>query len=371
MMDEGCGKQRTGVGRTRSSCCAAQATLLRALLRPLASVYGLAVRARIVLYERGWLARRRLPCRVISVGNLTVGGTGKTPMVIWLAERLLAQGLRVAVLSRGYRRQSGAPFLLVSDGRTVLAGAAEAGDEPYLIARRCPAAVVAVGGDRYRLGQWVLKGFPIDCMVLDDGFQHVALQRDVDLLLVDASDPMSLRALLPAGRLREPLAAAGRATALLLTRVDMAEDLGQVLGPIKSAAVLKSRPILVRFKPEGVMDLRTGENVPVESVAGRTALVFSGIANPASFTTVLTRLGVKILDELVFPDHYAYRDRDMGLIGERAKQCQAEMVVTTEKDAGKIAPLLSHGDQGPRIMALRIGAEVMEGREQLEEVLSF
>ncbi|MBM4124838.1 MAG: tetraacyldisaccharide 4'-kinase, partial [Nitrospira sp.] len=172
MMGKGCGKQQGGFSGAQSSCCLGHALCLRLILRPLAAVYGLAVRVRTVLYEKGWLARRKLPCRVISVGNLTVGGTGKTPMVIWITERLLAQGLRVAVLSRGYRRQSREPFLLVSDGRTVLAGISDAGDEPHLIARRCPSAVVAVGADRYRLGRWVLERFPIDCLVLDDGFQH-------------------------------------------------------------------------------------------------------------------------------------------------------------------------------------------------------
>ncbi|MGH7167361.1 MAG: tetraacyldisaccharide 4'-kinase, partial [Nitrospiraceae bacterium] len=147
---------------------------LRWPLRALAWPYGLAVRARTALYERGWLARRRLPCRVVSVGNLTVGGTGKTPVVISIAEWLLARGKRVGVLSRGYRRRSRAPQLLVSDGRTILEGPADAGDEPYLIAWRCPGAVVAVGADRYRLGRWVLERFPIDCFVLDDGFQHLA-----------------------------------------------------------------------------------------------------------------------------------------------------------------------------------------------------
>ena len=153
---------------------------LRSWLRWLGYPYELAARFRLWCYIQGWFPTRRLPRPVISVGNLTVGGTGKTPVVMYLVERLTAQGKRVAILSRGYRRRSRAPQLLVSDGQRILAGPDEAGDEPYLIARRCPQAVVAVGADRYALGQWVLAQLPVDCFVLDDGFQHVQLHRDLN-----------------------------------------------------------------------------------------------------------------------------------------------------------------------------------------------
>ena len=336
------------------------------LLLALSFPYGLVVRARAALYEGDWLPRRSLPCRVVSVGNLTVGGTGKTPVVILIAKWLLAQGMRVGVLSRGYRRQSRTPFVLVSDGRAVLKGPAEAGDEPYLIAQRCPGAVVAVGADRYRLGQWVLERFPIDCFLLDDGFQHLALNRDVDLLLVDASDPASLQALLPVGRLREPLSTAARATALLVTRADTATGLNPVLEPIRTATGLESRPILIRFKAEGFVDILTGGIEEHERVSGRTALAFSGIGNPASFQTLLADQGVKVLAELVFPDHHVYGDADLSRVRQRAKECGAELVVTTEKDAGKIVHLLRAED---RLLALRLGTEILEGRERLERLV--
>ncbi len=336
------------------------------LLLALAFPYGLVVRARATLYKLGLLPRRSLPCRVVSVGNLTVGGTGKTPVVILILEWLLARGIRVAVLSRGYRRQSQAPFLLVSDGRTILVGPAEAGDEPYLIAQRCPGAVVAVGADRYRLGRWVLERFPIDCFLLDDGFQHLALNRDVDLLLVDASDPASLRALLPAGRLREPLSTAARATALLITRADTPAGLTPVLESIREATGLDSRPIPVRFTAEGFVDVLSGAIQENRQVSGMTALAFSGIGNPASFRALLAGQGVKILDEVVFPDHHAYTETDMSEVRRRAEDCGAELVVTTEKDVGKIVPLLHQND---RLLALRLGTEILEGRERLERLV--
>ncbi|MBH0205523.1 MAG: tetraacyldisaccharide 4'-kinase, partial [Nitrospira sp.] len=137
-----------------------------------AGLYGLIIRFRLWCYRQGWLTTTRLPCRVVSVGNLTVGGTGKTPIVILLAEWLLAKGQRVAILSRGYKRTSTAQNLMVSDGSRMLAGPSEAGDEPFLMAQRCPHAIVAVGADRVALGRWVLEQYPVDCIVLDDGFQH-------------------------------------------------------------------------------------------------------------------------------------------------------------------------------------------------------
>lgn len=337
--------------------------LVRWVLRLLAVPYGLAVRIRAALYRHGWLPTRKLPCRVLSVGNLTVGGTGKTPVVIWLVERLLARGQKVGVLSRGYRRTSRKPVLLVSDGNTMLAGPAEAGDEPYLIAQRCPGSVVAVGADRYRLGRWVLERFPIDCFVLDDGFQHLALQRDVNLLLIDASDPDGLAHLLPAGRLREPLSAASRATEVLVTRAAGSDSMPALL---RMAAGRDFQPILVRFRAEALVDVRTGAVAQTGFVAGRSALVFSGIARADSFHDLLAGLDVKVMEELVFPDHHAYTDADVDSIRARARTCNADVILTTEKDAVKVAPLL-HADD--RMLAVRLGTDITEGRPRLEQAL--
>ena len=139
----------------------------------LANLYSVIVKFRMWLYRREWLRSSRLPCRVISVGNMTVGGTGKTAVVMLLVKWLQEEGQRVAVLSRGYKRAGSAAHLLVSDGTRLLAGPIESGDEPFLIARHCPQAIVAVGSDRSALGRWVLEQFPVDCIVLDDGFQHL------------------------------------------------------------------------------------------------------------------------------------------------------------------------------------------------------
>jgi tetraacyldisaccharide 4'-kinase len=340
---------------------------LRWPLLALTVPYGLLIKARLALYGWGWLPRHRLPCRVISVGNLTVGGTGKTPMVIAVVGCLQAQGHRVGVLSRGYRRRSERTQVLVSDGSKVLVGPEEAGDEPILIASRCPGTVVAVGADRYRLGRWVLAQFPLTCLVLDDGFQHLALHRDVDLLLVDAASPEGLQDLLPAGSLREPLSGAARATALVLTRVDPGIRPESVLDPLREALGRNPQPILVQFRPDGLLDPLTDTVEDLAQLRKQGVLAFSGIANPASFRRTLEGQGARVLDEMVFPDHHAYSASDVGMIRSRAQACGTDLLVTTEKDAVKVRSLLTPAD---KIRAVRLETVFLEGQSRFQGLLT-
>ncbi|MFQ5932413.1 MAG: tetraacyldisaccharide 4'-kinase, partial [Nitrospiraceae bacterium] len=218
-------------------------------------------------------------------------------------------------------------------------------------------------------GRWVLEQFPVDCFVLDDGFQHLGLHRDVDLLLVDASDPVGLEALLPAGRLREPLSAAARATALVLTRCDPTVG---VPGPLASLPALTAngiRPIRIQFTAEAFIDVVTGVVQGLESAPGRAAVAFSGIGNAESFRRLLTEQGLKLVGEVVFADHHEYTQRDLKAIQDQARRDGAELVVTTEKDAVKIAHLVRSQEDGPRILALRLGTQILDGRDQLERLL--
>lgn len=340
----------------------------RWFLRALSIPYGWATQGRNTFYDRGWLSQRRLPCRVVSIGNLTVGGTGKTPVTIAVTEALLAAGHRVAVLSRGYRRRSRRPRALVSDGRTILMGPEEAGDEPFLIAQRCPGAVVAVGSNRYELGLWVLAQGSIDCVVLDDGFQHRALYRDVDLLLVDATDQHGLRALVPAGRLREPVSGAARATAVLVTRVESRADAQPVLSLIQQALAREVKPILIRFTTQGFVDAHKGTAVPLDTLRGQRAVIFSGVGNAGAFRTSVLRQGLIVVDEVVFPDHHAYTTSDLNRIRTRVERVGAPVLVTTEKDAVKLRsfPLLS-----TPVWAMRLDTQILEGEERLKHVLSL
>jgi tetraacyldisaccharide 4'-kinase len=339
---------------------------VRRWLQGIAGLYGLVVRVRLWLYRHGWLASLSLPCRVVSVGNLTVGGTGKTPVVILLVEWLQAAGQRVAVLSRGYQRSGGTGPLLVSDGTGVLAAAGEAGDEPFLIARRCPQAIVAVGADRAALGRWVLGQFSLDCLILDDGFQHVALQRDVDLVLLDATDATGLDALLPAGRLREPLSGLTRASAVVVTRADSKEDVKAIHARVKTIRGLLPEPVEVIFRPDSLVSVVHEKSVPLKACEGKTAWLVSGIGHSGSFHQSAASVGLTVVGETVFHDHHHYRPEDVRQVTRQAQAAGTDLILTTEKDAGKLAPLLAHGDAW---WALRIRAEVTQGEEWLRRLV--
>jgi tetraacyldisaccharide 4'-kinase len=285
-----------------------------------------------------------------------------------LVERLMAQGKRVAVLSRGYRRRSTAPQLLVSDGQQILVGPEEAGDEPYLIARRCPRAVVAVGTDRYALGQWVLNRLPVDCFVLDDGFQHVQLHRDVNLLLVDATDTAGIGAGLPVGRLREPLSAAARASAVLITRVDKEHEAEPVWRQVHQACPILPPPIRVGFPPEEFRRVGGDERRPLNAFQGRPAVIFSGIGNAGSFHALVAELGIAVTGTLAFPDHVHYTEAMMAMIRAQAKAGGAELLVTTEKDADKVAPFLAADDV---CWVVRLQTEILSGQDRLERLLQL
>lgn len=308
----------------------------------------------------------RLPCPVISVGNLTVGGTGKTPMVILLTEWLQAKGRHVAVLSRGYKRTSTAPHLLVSDGSRVLVGPSEAGDEPFLIAQRCPQAIVAVGGDRVALGRWVLGQYPVDCIILDDGFQHRALHRDIDVVLLDATDAMGLDALLPAGRLREPLSEVKRASAVVMTRADSRSDVEAVCSRLHAVGYPVQDVIEVVFTPECVVAVGTHMRRSPEWGQGKKAWLVSGIGNSRSFHRSAQSIGIEVVGETAFEDHHSYDYHDVQKIRIDAKTKWVDIILTTEKDAGKLSSFLTSDDSW---WALRLQANVVRGEESLRRLI--
>src|SRR5213594_4513417 len=238
---------------------------LLAPLIPLSHLYGLAMRARAALYARGLLRQQILPCRVISVGNLTVGGTGKTPVVFALAAARLDRGRKVGVISRGYKRRSGTSILEISDGRTLRGHPEDSGDEPFLIAQHCLGVPVAVGADRPLVGRYLVDRFDLDTLVLDDGFQHLALRRDMDILVLDAGAPFGNGYLLPRGRLREPLSAMERASAVLVTRASQAQRLDELKATVR--AVAPSVPIWITdFAPSAVVQVGGATSVDRKSV---------------------------------------------------------------------------------------------------------
>ena len=303
-------------------------TLLRWLL---ALVYGTLVRTRLLLWRVGVRRARRLPRRVISVGNLTVGGTGKTPCVAWLARELTASGERVAILSRGYRRRSRGR-VEVSDGEGVLVSAAEAGDEPWLLARSCPGVRVVVDSQRYEAGQWLLaKGTGVSVFVLDDGYQHLRLARDLNLLLIDAGDPLPQARMVPWGRLREPIDQIGRADAVIVTRCDEPHDEVALFALLDRYRRPGTPVFHATHELTGLHRLDSGVMVDVGRL-GRVGAV-SGIARPERFHHDLRALGLELCWTRSYPDHHRYTAADLESILTAAVEAGAESLLMTEKDA--------------------------------------
>jgi tetraacyldisaccharide 4'-kinase len=291
-------------------------------------MYGAAMSWRRRWYAPGSGRQRRLSRAVVSVGNLRTGGTGKTPAVQFIARLLADRGERPAILTRGYARQVASDRVtVVSDGRSILATLATAGDEPLMLARALPDIPVLVGSDRYESGRQAERELGVTVHVLDDGFQHVILARDVDLLLVDEDD-LNER-VIPAGHLRERLASAARADALLVTAgyTAAAERIGRSLDVATTFLVTRT------IRPPQM--LATGESVVVPS--GDPVFAVAGIARPERFFSDLTAVGWRLAGTLAFRDHHSYRQRDVARIASRAKSVRAAIVLTTDKDAVRLS----------------------------------
>ncbi|HXX71856.1 MAG TPA: tetraacyldisaccharide 4'-kinase [Candidatus Acidoferrum sp.] len=287
---------------------------LETLLWPLSLPFGAAVRLRARAYESGVFQQRRLDAVVISVGNLTVGGTGKTPMVLWIAERLIAREEKTGILTRGYRGQA-------SDGFTT-------SDEAQLLrARLGPRAAIGVGRDRWIRGR-ELSARGIRWFILDDGFQHLQLVRDVDLVLIDATSPFGGGHLLPAGRLREPKSALARADIIVITRSGHAPAVEAVIRRTSVAPIFYAR-----MRLESMHDWSgTYPGLEDSHARARRFFLFCGIGNPSAFLVDLRSAGFDIVGHRFFPDHHRYDERDLRSIEAAAQKAGADRLLCTEKD---------------------------------------
>ncbi|PYS90320.1 MAG: tetraacyldisaccharide 4'-kinase [Acidobacteria bacterium] len=310
-------------------------------LAPLGVIYGAATRARLALYRAGALPVHKIAAPVISIGNITAGGTGKTPLVEWLARAAAREGRRVCVLTRGYGRAHARQRVVVSDGQNVLADARAGGDEPRLLAEnlRGLAAVVA-DADRFAAARWAIKELKSDLFILDDGFQHLRLARDLNLVTLDASAPWGGGHLLPRGRLREPLAGLKRADCLIITRAELANDLE---GLRATAAQLSAgRPIFnARTSTQRIRLLTTNDEADTFALDAlvQPLMAFCAIGNPQAFFTHARNAGYDLSQTRVFPDHHNYTQTDVDALTRAAAQHGARALITTAKDAVKLRSL--------------------------------
>jgi tetraacyldisaccharide 4'-kinase len=306
-------------------------------------LYGFGLAAKLLFYKAGIFRKNRLSCKVISLGNITLGGTGKTPTVKTVATLIRSMGYKVAVLNRGYRAHCDKPVGIVSDGRRIYMSAYEAGDEAYLLAKQLPDVPVVIGKDRAISGEYVAKNMDVDVMIMDDGYQHWQLARDLDIVLVDTLNMFGNSCLLPRGTLREPLSHLDRADIFLLTKVDQSLNFSRkyvrsALGKNNpSAPVFESIHMPRHFIEIAEWDKESGERcIPVGELRDKAAIAFSAIGNPASFEQTITDLGVNLIEAIRYPDHHDYNMKEMEYIMERAAWKEAEAIIITEKDAVKI-----------------------------------
>lgn len=307
------------------------------LLAAMAAGYRGLLGAREWLYARGALATRALDCPVVSIGNLTVGGTGKTPAVELAVRTLTDLGHRPAVLSRGYGR-SGGGVQIVADAASIRLDAEEAGDEPFLLARRLPGVPVVVGSNRYEAGCVARARFGVTAVVLDDGFQHRTLHKGLEILMARADQPWGNGRLLPGGPLREPLGGLGRADLVVATGARRLDEATEVAQTVRRFA--PTVPVLTAVHvPTECFEASGMRFVALEALGGARLLAFAGIGSPAGFRRTLRETVASVVDFQQFTDHHWYTREELARLERRAAEVGADAFITTEKDWVRLRPL--------------------------------
>ena len=348
------------------------ARLFGLFLNPFSYIFYSVVRIRLFLYSHNFFLRSTsLDSLVIVVGNLTMGGTGKTPVVERLARELQSKGRKVGVLSRGYKSkdehssEKHSTTKVVGDGKRVLLDSEEAGDEPFMLAHNLPGVVVLTDKDRVRAGQFAIKEFGVDVLILDDGFQYLPIRADMNLLLVDQLNPFGNRKLLPRGILREPVRHISRASYVLVTKSEI-EPRIELLETIrkynKSAEIIRCD-----HKPKIYRQVNGKREEKLSFLFDRHAGVFCGIASPRGFEQLIHRMSGQLRYKKRFLDHHRYETIELNRLFQQAKNAGVEVMVTTEKDAVRIPE-----DFDPIIPLyyLRMEIEIVEGYEDFEEAVS-
>ncbi len=309
-------------------------------MSPLGWLYGKIIDARNARYEDGTLKSHSLGAPVISVGNITVGGTGKTPLVAYIAETLAVMGEEVCIISRGYKRENGKTRVLVSDGEKRLANVNQAGDEPFELASKLIGkAIVISDADRVSAGKWAVENYGITAFILDDAFQHRKAHRDLDIVVIDATNPFGNEKTLPFGILREPFKNLRRADLFIISRANLVNSVEPLKTKIRefnnSAPIVISENVVSKVLK--LEDFVKNNDVPILDPATQNGLAFCAIGNPDNFFRQLTKSDFKISATKAFPDHHAYSKRDFQKLESAARMCGADVFFTTAKDAVKLS----------------------------------
>ncbi len=354
-----------------------RATVLRGLLYALSFVYERIVQLRLFLYRKRILRERTLGCLVVSIGNLTVGGTGKTPIVEKFARSLQSGGRRVAILSRGYKsvpqvakggrfgRKTTLPPRIVSDGKSLLLDSLTAGDEPYMLANNLKDVIVLVDKDRVKSGLFAIKELKADTLLLDDGLQYLHLKHRPDIVLIDRQAPFGNEHLLPRGTLREPPRNLRRASYIFITKCtgEPNDELVKRIRQYNRTAEI----IECAHKPLHLQNVFTGDRLPLETLRDAYIGSLSGIAAPESFEDGLRKLGARIEISKHYTDHHRYTEQELQSFVNRCVRRDLAMIVTTEKDAVRFPRLLK--PEVP-VYFLRVEIEILSGHESWEHCVA-
>lgn len=329
--------------------------------------YRFMIKARRFFYVSRIFKARQVSAMVISVGNITMGGTGKTPFTMFLANEMRRRGRSVAVLSRGYKRKSSKAWDCVSDGESVRLGVSEAGDEPWLMASRLKGIPVYVGANRYQTAVEILKRHPVDMLLLDDGFQHWRLDRNFDFVTFDATTLKEGVRLLPYGKFREPLEHLKRSNCLILTRTDQLNDLEQEKLRRKLHLIHPVAPLIeANYRPQHLLHIPSGQKMSLDHLSGQRVSAFVGIGNPDSFRRSAEAFS-QVVDFKVYLDHYFYSAKTIDRLLKGAEKRNVDLVLTTEKDAVRIPREILKSN--PPLYALCVDLEITKGGETLSTLL--
>ena len=339
-------------------------TIIQIIAFAISLPYLLIINFRNWLYDRKIIASVKLPCPVISVGNITVGGTGKTPCVIMLAQMLQSHGFKPAILSRGYGGKNTKSVNIVSDGKNILLDSKTAGDEPLLMAQSLRSIPIIVGPQRIKTGSAAINLFGANVLICDDAMQHRQIFRDINLVLLDSQSLQGNDYILPRGKLREPITGLKRASAFVLTRANEEQEKSKTFEQLAKA---ENIPVFMStHTPKDIVKGVYSKQWPIAELKGKKVCAFCGIAKPDSFKKTLLGAGAQILSFDIFPDHHRFNKIELEIIKARFIKCRADLIITTQKDGIRVQEFPEFSNM---IYLLRLEMEFIPSSESFQKFI--